>query len=93
MNVRYYAVLAAIVLMSLSSCKTMEGKSLSMSPAQGSVNTPVETPVKPGTLYAPRIEEDTAYMAYVQRMAWRRGVYLRWINKPQKRIVDPSQQQ
>ena len=36
----------------------------------------------------PRIEEDTAYVAYVENMARIRGITVRWVNKPVKRHVD-----
>jgi len=42
----------------------------------------------PGTQYQPRIEEDSAYIAQVERVARIRGVTVQWVNKPTKRHVD-----
>jgi len=33
------------------------------------------------------IEDDAAYIAYVERIAKRRGINLTWVNPPKKRVV------
>ncbi len=85
MNIKLCAIVLAIASLALSGCKTTEQAAMSK-PAPDAVAT------KPGTTYAPRIVEDTAYISYVQRLALRRGVYVRWVNKPHKRIVDQTEQ-
>lgn len=34
-----------------------------------------------------RIERDAEYIAYVERTARRRGIYVQWVNLPTKRVV------
>ncbi len=54
----------------------------------GSAYVPAAKPAAPGSTYDPRIEENAEYVAYVQSVARRRGVTVRWVNKPVKRRVD-----
>lgn len=82
MNVRTLSVRLSfpIVLLAVSAlpgCKTTE-----------SAYVPTAKPAAPGTQYQPRIEEDKAYVAYVESVARRRGVSVRWVHKPVKRHVD-----
>ncbi len=80
MNTKLLCMLAMLVAgLSLSGCKTMD-ESAYVAPAAKSV--------APGTQYAPRIEENAAYMARVESMAARRGMTVHWVNKPVKRHVD-----
>ena len=80
MNTKLLCMLAILVAgLSLSGCNTMNGSAY-VAPAAKSV--------APGTQYAPRIEENDAYMARVESMAARRGVTVHWVNKPVKRHVD-----
>jgi N-acetylglucosamine kinase-like BadF-type ATPase len=44
-----------------------------------------ERVLKPGEV---RIERDAAYIAYVERVARRRGIYLQWVNPPVKRVTN-----
>jgi hypothetical protein len=85
MNAKLLAVILATAALSLSGCKTTESAVMTKPSADIAAE-------KPGTTYDPRIVEDSAYISHVQRMALRRGVYLRWVNKPQKRIVDQTDQ-
>lgn len=83
MNVRTLSVRMSFPIMLLAvsvlpGCKTTE-----------SAYVPAARPVAPpGTRYQPRIEEDRAYVAYVESVARRRGVTVRWVHKPVKRHVD-----
>ena len=40
-----------------------------------------------------RIVDDSAYIAQVEHMARTRGVSVRWVNPPQKRVKDLQQNQ
>jgi hypothetical protein len=86
MNAKLCVVVLVTSLLTLSGCKTTE---------QAAMATPVNDVAiqKPGTTYDPRIVEDSAYISYVQRLALRRGVYVRWVNKPHKRVVDQPTEQ
>jgi hypothetical protein len=85
MNAKLFAAVLAMTALSLPGCKTTESAAI-LEPSAGPAAE------KAGTTYDPRIVEDTAYISRVQRMALRRGVYVRWVNKPQKRIVDQTEQ-
>lgn len=79
MNARTSSLLlAALAGLALAGCKTMDH----------SAYQPPPKAVAPGTTYQPRIEENTAYVAYVEHMARMRGITVRWVNKPVKRHVD-----
>jgi K+-transporting ATPase c subunit len=78
------AKILVVVLMAgalLVGCKTMEGSSVAASPA-------VKRTAQSGSKYLPRIEENAAYIAYVERVARRRGTAVHWVHKPVKRYVD-----
>ncbi len=81
MNVRRFPSIASAIalaaLLVLPGCRTTE-----------SAYVPAARPAPPGTTYQPRIEEDRAYVAYVESVARRRGVTVRWVHKPVKRHVD-----
>jgi hypothetical protein len=80
MNTKLLCMLAMLVAgLSLSGCRTMDESAYVAPPAKQ---------VTPGTQYAPRIEENTAYMTRVESMASRRGITVHWVNKPVKRHVD-----
>lgn len=79
MNAKMCSFVVLVAGLSLSGCKTMEGSS---------AVAPAAKPASPGTQYAPRIEENDAYVAQVESMARRRGLTVRWVNKPVKRHVD-----
>ncbi len=85
MNAKLCAVVLAIAALALPGCKTTEQAAMSKPVPESAV-------VKPGTTYAPRIVEDSVYISRVQRLALSRGVYVRWINKPHKRVVDQTGQ-
>jgi hypothetical protein len=76
---RCLPLLLAIAAVSLPGCKTMD---------DSAALTPPATRAQPATTYQPYIEEDAKYVAYVENMARRRGVIVRWVNKPVKRHVD-----
>lgn len=78
MNTRICLPLALAVGLSLSGCASTSQLS----------SAPDAKPATPGTKYMPRIEEDDAYVAYVERTARRRGITVQWIHKPVKRVVD-----
>ena len=44
-------------------------------------------------MYPDQVVDDAAYIAQVEHMARDRGVSVRWINPPQKRIKDLRQDQ
>lgn len=71
--------IAALSLLGLPACQTTAGKSAAAT-------------IKPShpsaSMSQPRIEDDLEYIAYVERVARRRGLILQWVNKPQKRIAD-----
>ena len=73
------SLVVAIAGLSLSGCKTMD---------ESAYVPPAAKPASTGTQYAPRIEENEAYIAKVESMARRRGVTVRWVHKPVKRYVD-----
>ena len=79
MNAKMCSLVVAIAGLSLSGCKTMD---------ESAYVPPAAKPASTGTQYAPRIEENEAYIAKVESMARRRGVTVRWIHKPVKRYVD-----
>lgn len=80
MNARTSSLLLAVLAgLALAGCKTMD---------HSAYQPPSPKAVPPGTTYQPRIEEDTAYVAYVENMARIRGITVRWVNKPVKRHVD-----
>lgn len=83
MNAKYCAAAVALAVLSLSGCKTTESAAMAQAD---------DTAHKTGTTYDPRIEVDAAYVSQVQKLAMRRGVYVRWVNKPHKRIVDQTEQ-
>jgi hypothetical protein len=79
MNAKLNSLLVLAAGLSLSGCRTMD-EPASLAPAA--------KPAPPGSTYDPRIENDADYVAYVENMARRRGVIVRWVNKPVKRHVD-----
>lgn len=79
MNAKMCSLVVAIAGLSLSGCKTMD---------ESAYIPPAAKPASAGTQYAPRIEENEAYIAQVENMARRRGVTVRWVHKPVKRHVD-----
>lgn len=79
MNAKMCSLVVAIAGLSLSGCKTMD---------ESAYVPPAAKPASTGTQYAPRIEENEAYIAKVESMARRRGVTVRWVHKPVKRYVD-----
>ena len=81
MNAKMCLLVVFTAGFSLSGCKTMEGSSALAAPSAAK-------PIAPATRYAPRIEEDAAYIAHVESIARRRGLTLQWVNKPVKRHVD-----
>lgn len=82
---RFPPLVLVIAVLSLSGCRTMDDSASATPPA--SVQT---APAQTATTYQPRIEEDARYVAHVENMARRRGVIVRWVNKPVKRHVDES---
>ena len=78
MNTCIRLSLALAVGLSLSGCAT----------TSEFASAPAAKPAQPGTKYAPRIEDDDAYVAYVERTARRRGITVHWVHKPVKRNVD-----
>jgi hypothetical protein len=68
------AVLSLSVL-GLAACASSQEGSAYVEPAR--VVGPNET----------RIERDAEYIAYVERQALRRGIYVQWVNVPTKRVV------
>lgn len=79
MNTMMCSIVVLAAGLSLSGCKTMD-ESAAYAPASKSVAV--------ATTYQPRIEENAAYVSYVEGVARRRGVTVRWVNKPVKRHVD-----
>ena len=79
MNVKLCSLLVLAAAVSLPGCRTTDSSARYV---------PVAEPVTPGSTYEPRIEENAEYVAYVQSVARRRGVTVRWVNKPVKRHVD-----
>ncbi len=45
---------------------------------------PQAEPLRPDEV---RIERDQAYIAYVERMARRRGMNVQWVNPPNRRVA------
>lgn len=78
MNTCIRLSLVLAVGLSLSGCATTSEYAAS----------PAAKPAPPGTKYSPRLEDDAAYVAYVERTARRRGITVHWVHKPVKRNVD-----
>lgn len=76
---RFLPLVLAVAAVSLSGCRTMD---------ESAAATPPPARVQTATTYQPRIEENARYVAYVENMARRRGIIVRWVNKPVKRHVD-----
>ncbi len=79
MNIMLCSIVVLAAGLSLSSCRTMD---------ESAAYVPASKPVAVATTYQPRIEENAAYVSYVESVARRRGVAVRWVNKPVKRHVD-----
>lgn len=86
---RFPSLVLAIAAVSLPGCRTMDD-SASATPPPARVQTASVPPAsaQPATTYQPRIEVNARYVAYIENMARRRGVIVRWVNKPVKRHVD-----
>ncbi|MBL8261167.1 MAG: hypothetical protein JNM58_01985 [Xanthomonadaceae bacterium] len=78
MNTCIRLSLALAVGLSLSGCAT----------TSEFASAPAAAPAQQSTKYSPRIEDDAAYIAYVERTARRRGIIVHWVHKPVKRNVD-----
>ncbi len=76
MNVKLCSLLVLAAGLSLSGCRTT---------SETAQLAPAAKPMSPGSTYAPQFEENAAYVAYVESMARRRGVTVRWVSKPTKR--------
>jgi hypothetical protein len=86
---RFTPLVLAIAALSLPGCRTMDDSaSATPPPARVQTASAQTVPAQTATTYQPRIEEDARYVAYVENMARRRGVIVRWVNKPVKRHVD-----
>ena len=74
-------ILFAVVLSAcvLNGCSSMDQKSTYVAPQ------PVGNP------NGVKIETDAEYVAAVERIARRRGIYLQWVNLPTKRATVASQ--
>lgn len=72
------AVLSLSVL-GLAACASSQEGSAYVEPARV---------MNPGEV---RIERDAEYVAYVERVARRRGIYVQWVNVPTKRVVAVEQ--
>lgn len=79
MNVKLCLLLVLAAAVSLPGCRTTEGSARYV---------PAAKPAARGSTYEPRIEENAEYVAYVQSVARRRGVTVRWVNTPVRRHVD-----
>lgn len=81
---RFLPLVLAVAAVFLPGCRTMD-ESAAVTPPPARIQT---APAQAATTYQPRIEEDARYVAYVENMARRRGIIVRWVNKPVKRHVD-----
>lgn len=79
MNVKLCSLFVLAAALMLPGCRTTDASARYV---------PVAKPATPGSTYDPRIEENAAYIAYVESVARRRGVTVRWVHKPVKRHVD-----
>jgi hypothetical protein len=86
MNGKLFAAILATAALALPACKTTDSTAMTKSTENAERQ-------KVGSTYDPRIVEDKVYIDYVQRLALRRGVYVKWVNKPTKRIVDDKSDQ
>lgn len=69
----------SLSVLGLVACTSSMDKSAYVEPARV---------MKPGEV---RIDRDAEYIAYVERTARRRGIYVQWVNPPTKRIVAEQQ--
>lgn len=78
MNIRLLPIVLIAAAGTLVGCKTIDHSAYQPEPQK----------IVPGTQFQPRIEEDSAYIASVERMARMRGITVQWVHKPTKRHVD-----
>ncbi len=79
MNAKLCPFLVLAAALALPGCRTTD---------ESARYVPAAKPVAHGSTYDPRIVENAEYVAYVEQVARRRGVTVRWVNKPVKRHVD-----
>ncbi len=76
MNASLRVVVLSLSVAALGACASMDERSTSVAESSKQVAS---------------IEQDQAYIARVEQIARRRGVYLQWVNPPTKRS-DANQQ-
>lgn len=65
----------SLSVLSLAACAATENRSTYVAPERVS---------SPGDV---RVVKDEAYVAYVERNARRRGIFVQWVNTPTKRVT------
>jgi hypothetical protein len=75
MKVSLPIIVLSLSVLGLAACAGSQTRSAYVEP---------ERVLRPGEVH---IERDAEYIAYVERVARRRGVYLQWVNPPVKRVT------
>lgn len=75
MNASLRLAVLSLSVLGLAACASTQQPTAYVEPAQ--VVKPQEG----------RIVRDEAYIAYVERTARRRGIYVQWVNPPNKRVT------
>lgn len=75
MNASLRIGVLSLSVLALAACAATEDRSTYVEPAR--VSSPGEV----------RVVKDEAYVAYVERVARRRGIFVQWVNTPTKRVT------
>lgn len=75
MNASLRIGVLSLSVLALAACAATENRSTYVEPARVS---------RPGEV---RVVKDEAYVAYVERYARRRGIFVQWVNTPTKRVT------
>lgn len=75
MNAPLRMAVLSLSILGLAACAGMEARSTQAQP---------ERSLKPGEV---RVVQDDDYVAYVERVARRRGIEVQWVHPPSKRIT------
>ncbi|MDQ3205809.1 MAG: hypothetical protein M3Q40_04760 [Pseudomonadota bacterium] len=73
MNIKSRIALVSLVVAGLSACASTDDRAMYSTPA-------------PAPAPASSIDADAAYIAYVERIARRRGIDVVWVNIPRKKV-------
>lgn len=75
MNAPLHTVVLSLSILGLAACAASPPRSAHVEP---------ERVLRPGEA---RVEQDDAYIEYVNRVARRRGIQVQWVNPPTRRVT------